>query len=124
VPRDTLAWGLRIDQKREASPTASQGRKNTIGQSGLNSAACVSTVFLLTAFSGDKLAAHNTPNEQRPMDAALPCRKPSKKERGASATFGRGAPGATPGLSRAPGAPCHGLLFIEGQSPAPASAGP
>jgi hypothetical protein len=63
VVRETLAWGLRIDQKREASPSASQGRKNTIGQSGRNSAVWVSTVFLLTALSGAKLAAHNTPNE-------------------------------------------------------------
>lgn len=47
--RETLAWGLRIDQKREASPNASQGRKNMIGQSGLNSAVWVSTVILLTA---------------------------------------------------------------------------
>ena len=50
--RETLAWGLRIDQKREASPSASQGRKNTIGQSGLSSAVWVSTVFLLTASVG------------------------------------------------------------------------
>jgi hypothetical protein len=113
VLRETLAWGLRIDQKREASPSASQGRKNTIGQRGLNSAVWVSTVFLLTALSGDTLAAHNTPNEERPMDAAFPRRKPSKKERGFAATFGRGAASAVL-VSAVPPArrSFHGLLFF------------
>jgi hypothetical protein len=51
--RETLAWDLRIDQKRETSPRASQGMKNTMGQSGLNWVACGSTVVLLTALNGD-----------------------------------------------------------------------